>query len=690
MLLLFLGLVVRFLFIPNPGFEADVAYWKSWSLAASDKGPLWTVTKTNYNYPPVFVYLLWVLGKVYALFANPHDFSHYWQNTNFLYLFLAKMMPILSDLGIAILLFFLGKKMARIPKRVRDDGQYSLLFDNRRHLEGDIRNTSKVKDKDTLEVRGIPKQVRDDGSKLKKVGPALACGSGKWPLASLNGSDLHKSLPLLMAGLYLFNPVSIFDGALWGQVDSFGVVIFLLSLTLLFLKKPLWASAVFTLSFLLKLQNIIYIPLFFLFIFLTFGQKTFFKSLVASAATFFILCLEYLLKNQASTILRLMLQNADWFPYLSLNAYNPWWIVSGADGMAVSDKILTLGVVNAKTLGLILFSTSYLLCLGLIFKTRRHSEFNSESIKYQHKMLKQVQHDEMFENLILACLTTVFSFYLLLTQAHERYIFPAIVFLPLLLPYFQRKNTSKVKSADILEVKRAGVIVFFILLTLTSFYNLHNSLIHFYPLNGLPIFSSLNLKVLTIIVSFINITLFAGLLIVVLKRIHPLLFLASLSLIIFSLFFLNGDYLFRREVSLTSLKPIKQTSTFAPCQKNRSVNSNFGWKYWNRLSVNYFFYQKGFGCHANSLLAFDLGEKFKTFATDFGVDTEAGVAASVIFQVYDDNKLLYQSEKIGRFDLPSHAEIDVKGVKTLTLKVEDAGDGNHNDHGDWLRPILYR
>jgi len=643
LVILFLGLIVRLFFIPNPGFEADVAYWKSWSLAAADKGPLWTVLNTNYNYPPVFIYLLWVLGKAYSLFANPHDFAHFWQDTNFLFLFLAKLIPIISDILIAVLLFFLGRRFICHPEESRA-------------------------------CRETTKDLERDSS------PALR-----------GQNDNRFSLPLLMAGLYLFNPVSILDGSIWGQVDSFGVLIFLTSLVLLFLKKPFWASAVFTLSFLLKLQNIIYIPIFFLFILLKFGKKTFFKSLTVSAAAFFFLCLEYFLKNEGPTIIKLMLQNADWFPYLSLNSYNIWWIVSNANGMGVSDKILSFGIVNAKTMGLILFSGSYLLCLGLLFKKAS------------------------FKNLILSCLLAVFSFYLLLTQAHERYIFPAIVFLILLLPYFQhnchserseesrrgsfglqpqddnalRKNTSKVQDKDTLEVKGPWK-VFFIALTITAFYNLHNAFVHFYPQNGLPLLSSLNIKALTMLVSFINITLFCGLLIFLFTKVHLLFSLLSLGFVGFSLIFLNSSYFFKKEVSLTSLKPIREVSAFARCQKNMTVNSNFGWKHWNRLSSSYFFYKKGFGCHANSELGFDLDRKFAKFSTDYGVDTEAGVNASVIFKIFADEKLLFESEKMGRFDFPKHIEVDIQGAKRLTLTIENARDGNRDDHGDWLKPVLYK
>ena len=80
---------------------------------------------------------------------------------------------------------------------------------------------------------------------------------------------------------------------------------------------------------------------------------------------------------------------------------------------------------------------------------------------------------------------------------------------------------------------------------------------------------------------------------------------------------------------------------------------------------------------------------FSTFSFDYGVDTEAGPRGTVTFEIYGDDKKLFASEKIGRYDLPRHADVNVDGVKMLKLVVTDAGDGITDDHADWLNPKLY-
>ena len=83
-LLLSLGLVVRLLLIPVSGFKADIAFWKGWGLAVTDKGIIWLVNNTNYNYPPGFAYILELIGKVYKLFADPYNIGQYWMDNNLL------------------------------------------------------------------------------------------------------------------------------------------------------------------------------------------------------------------------------------------------------------------------------------------------------------------------------------------------------------------------------------------------------------------------------------------------------------------------------------------------------------------------------------------------------------------------------------------------------------------------------
>lgn len=143
-------------------------------------------------------------------------------------------------------------------------------------------------------------------------------------------------------------------------------------------------------------------------------------------------------------------------------------------------------------------------------------------------------------------------------------------------------------------------------------------------------------------------------------------------------------------VSLAKLKTTGWSQEFASPRINMSVNSYGGPYTWTRLSSMYFFYTKGIGSHAKSELTYELRGKFKRFSSDYGIDTEAGTQATVIFQVIGDKKILFTSPTMGRFDIPKHMEVDITGVNELKLVTLPTEDGNGSDHADWLNPLLHK
>lgn len=554
-LLILLAILLRLSLIPNPGFEADISFWKSWGLATYDKGIVEGMKVSNNNYPTPFAYTLGAMVTVYSWFADPHNFNEFWTNTNLLFLTVSKLFPIMADIGIAALII----QFTRIP----------------------------------------------------------------W-----------------LALAYLFNPISLIDGAWWGQVDSLGVCIFLLALLALRKSKPFFAGLVFMLAMMTKLQNMIYGPIFFLFTWQSLGYRGLIQSIIGATVGFFGFNIEFMLSRNMDRVISSLTQNYDYFPWMSLNAYNLWWIVSGGRGMIVSDKLTVLGLLNAKTVGLLLFSSFYLFAVLRQF--------------FQPKL------KTFLENLIIVNA----AFFLFQTQSHDRYAFPLAVFLLLWAPF----------------LKNFKVFTFYyVLFTIFYFYNLHTALIANYPNNGLPFLSLLTQPFFTIGTSYILLGLFGVFLFTIGTR--KLLAFVMLFFVT-SLFAMNYALLSKQSIALTKITPFVSEQAYGTRQTNKSVDKN-------RLSVQYFFYKKGIGTHANSKLVFDVNRKFTRFTTDFGIDTEAGGKASALFEIYGDDKLLFRSPKMGRYVMPGHAEVNITNVKSLTLITTDTGDTNYDDHTDWLNPTLW-
>jgi Gpi18-like mannosyltransferase len=605
-LLFAVAIALRLILIPNPGFEADISFWKSWGLATVDYGIVEGMKVTNNNYPTPFAYILGAMVGIYKLFADPHVFGEFWRNTNLLFLTISKLVPVLADFGIAGIFLYIGKHAKEF---------------------------------------GFPI--------IPRPRPARRGG--------------HNSLFVILAIVYLLNPIAIIDGAWWGQVDSLGVFLFLLAFLALLKTKSFLAGFLFMLAMMTKLQNMIYSPLFFLFIWQTSGFSGLVQAVSGATLGFFGLNIEFVANRTMNRVIASLTENYDYFPWMSLMAYNLWWIVTGAKGMVTSDKLTVLGIVNAKTIGLLLFSSLYLFA-----------------------MIRQFFEKNRLQTFLEGLITVNAAFFLFQTQSHDRYAFPLIVFLLLWAPFYVNHELRSMNYGK--NRRLVTFIIHYSLFTVFYFYNLHRALVINYPHNGLPILSSLIQPFFTIITATVLLGLFFVFLFTILRtsRSPALSALLPLGLLVGSLLWLNKPLWTKQPVSLTNFTPFISEQAYGGRQTNKAVQSSFGGPYkWTRLSVQYLFYEQGIGTHANSKHVFDINRKFNTFTTDFGIDTEAGTRATAVFEIFGDDKLLFRSDKMGRFDLPKHAEIPISGVKYLTLTTTDAGDGNFDDHTDWLNPTLY-
>jgi hypothetical protein len=100
-------------------------------------------------------------------------------------------------------------------------------------------------------------------------------------------------------------------------------------------------------------------------------------------------------------------------------------------------------------------------------------------------------------------------------------------------------------------------------------------------------------------------------------------------------------------------------------------------------------YATGLYAHAPSRYVYDLGGKWERLHGEAGLHTIHQPYGSVAFVIKTDGKEAFHSAVIRGSTKVSYA-IDVKGVKTLELVVEDGGDGNGGDWGLWLDPTLSR
>lgn len=305
--ILVVGLAIRLLLIPHPGFKADIAFWKWWGKAAVEENI--TAAFKYTNYPPVYLYVLQATSKIYRAFA-PLD-GDYWNDHNYLYLLLIKLPLITADLGIAWLIYLLLGSLSTNPtKTPLPNNHKSVVWD-----------------------------------KLVSLPP-----------------------PLLGTALFFLNPAVIYNSAVWGQTDSLSVFFILLMYFFLFKSQYLPFAVLAAFNFFLKVQSLPFILLGLIFLTRKEGLSKAFRVLIPSIIAAAFINLPHILRNNFSAPLGVMINSLGYFPYASLNAYNLHWLLIRGVSDRFLDSQLFLGLVSHKTLGLALFVPIFLSLTVFLWK----------------------------------------------------------------------------------------------------------------------------------------------------------------------------------------------------------------------------------------------------------------------------------------------------------------------------------
>ena len=102
-------------------------------------------------------------------------------------------------------------------------------------------------------------------------------------------------------------------------------------------------------------------------------------------------------------------------------------------------------------------------------------------------------------------------------------------------------------------------------------------------------------------------------------------------------------------------------------------------------------YRRGLGHHAPGEIVVDLGGQFQLFQADLGIQWQGGrTTGSVVFQVYVDDKKVFDSGIVHETAAPRTIAVPVVDAQEMRLVVTDAGDGITCDCADWADARLTR
>ncbi|MDB5325769.1 MAG: hypothetical protein JWM57_1338 [Phycisphaerales bacterium] len=131
--------------------------------------------------------------------------------------------------------------------------------------------------------------------------------------------------------------------------------------------------------------------------------------------------------------------------------------------------------------------------------------------------------------------------------------------------------------------------------------------------------------------------------------------------------------------NLSNLTWTSATTGYGTIRKNLSVSGN-------AITLRGVTYATGIGAHAVSTISYNLAGGYTNFVSDVGVDDEVngkGVG-SVVFQVYGDGQLLFDSGTVTNAGPIVSLNVAVAGVQTLTLVATSAIPNNIDyAHADW-------
>jgi len=121
---------------------------------------------------------------------------------------------------------------------------------------------------------------------------------------------------------------------------------------------------------------------------------------------------------------------------------------------------------------------------------------------------------------------------------------------------------------------------------------------------------------------------------------------------------------------------------YGPAEKDMSNGGN-GANDGAPLKIGGVVYPKGLGVHARSEINVPLAGQYATFLADVGIDDEVGEQGSVVFRVFADGQMLYDSGTVTGAMAAKTVSVNVAGKQELKLEVTDGADGSAFDHADW-------
>lgn len=245
---------------------------------------------------------------------------------------------------------------------------------------------------------------------LMKV-PALLADIGL-ALLLLYAFRVRPPWGVLAAAIVMLHPAVIDVSAWWGQYESIYLLSALAAVLLAVDGRNALAAAAIAVCLMTKPQALPFVLPFAAWFWTHGGWRQVVRAAAIGLAVIVVLWLPFIAAGGPLHYLQNLAeyQNSI-FPYLSLHAWNIWWLAQvAAGGGFVEDQVAILGPITFRHLGFFITGLLSLAVATILVRDPRPRTF------------------------ILALTASTLIWYGFLTQMHERYAYGALVFLLLLIP----------------------------------------------------------------------------------------------------------------------------------------------------------------------------------------------------------------------------------------------------------------
>jgi hypothetical protein len=238
--------------------------------------------------------------------------------------------------------------------------------------------------------------------------------------------------PLLAAGLWALNPAIIYVSAFWAQVDSIHTLWMLAALLAALARRWGWSGLFMGLALLTKLHAVVLLPLL-LALAWRHSLRAVALGALGVAGTLALGLLPFVLSGAGAHMLAVYGGSVGFYPKLSVNAFNGWFLVQTISAQAFGRELLdtarVVGPVTLRWVGLGLLAGYVALLMWRLWPALDPLPARPAGSDQPSGRIWLGAATRLL--VFFAAGLLVFGFFSLPTEMHERYGLPALAFLAL-------------------------------------------------------------------------------------------------------------------------------------------------------------------------------------------------------------------------------------------------------------------